>query len=224
MSLFSFKKKQQPVAAQAVVLGVGQTPAAPGTPLPTQPGAKPATAAPAMHPADILNQGTVSLADVLSPSSVEVDFKYIRVGDKFMRTLFVVGYPRYVSANWLEPLINFDHQLDISMFIYPTGSSDVLSDLRRKIAEMEATIASQMEAGQVVDPKTTAALEDALSLQEELAKGVERFFLFSLYITISSDSLKDLKPLFLLAKIYSTSPEIWTPRLWHLHFRSPRLC
>lgn len=140
-----------------------------------------------------LEKGTVSLADVLSPSSVEVDFRYIRVGEKFQRTFFVVGYPRYVSANWLEPLINFEHQMDISMYIYPTSSPDILSDLRRKIAEMEATISSQAEAGQVVDPKVTAALDDALSLQDELAKGVERFFLFSLYITLISDSLEDLE-------------------------------
>jgi len=106
--------------------------------------------------------------------------------------LFVVGYPRFVSANWLEPLINFDHSMDISMFIYPALSADVLSDLRRKIAEMEATVYSQAEKGLELDPKIKASLEDALSVQEELAKGMERFFQFSLYITLSSDSLKDL--------------------------------
>ena len=78
------------------------------------------------------------------------------------------------------------------MFIYPTSSPDVLSDLRRKIAEMEATISSQVEEGQIIDPKTKAALDDALSVQEELAKGVERFFQFSLYITVSAESVKDL--------------------------------
>ncbi|MBP9719316.1 MAG: ATP-binding protein [Candidatus Levybacteria bacterium] len=175
MNLFGSKKKDETVA-----------------PATQQPAAAAPVATPIPPAAAVLDDGTVSLADILSPSSVEVDFKYIRVGEKFMRTLFVVGYPRYVAANWLEPLINFDHQLDISMFVYPTAANDVLSDLRRKIAEMEATIASEMEGGRVVDPKTTAALEDALGLQEELAKGVERFFLFSLYITISSDSLKDL--------------------------------
>jgi len=103
-----------------------------------------------------------------------------------------VGYPRFVSANWLEPLIDFDHSMNISMFIYPALSADVLSDLRRKIAEMEATIYSQAEKGLELDPKIKASLEDALSVQEELAKGMERFFQFSLYITLSSDSLKDL--------------------------------
>ena len=104
----------------------------------------------------------------------------------------MVGYPRFVSSNWLSPVIDFDHSLNISMFIYPTSSSDVLNDLRRKIAEMEASISSEVESGRSPDPKIEAALEDALGLQEELAKGVERFFQFSLYITLSADSLKDL--------------------------------
>ena len=78
------------------------------------------------------------------------------------------------------------------MFLYPTFSADVLSDLRRKIAEMEATLLSDAEQGLHADPKVKAALEDALSVQEELAKGVERFFQFGLYITLVSDDLEEL--------------------------------
>lgn len=137
-------------------------------------------------------KGMVSLTDVLAPSSVEVDFRSLRVGDTFYQTLFVVGYPRYVSPNWLSSLIDFDHELDISMFIYPATSSDILSDLRRKIAEMEATISSQIEQGVDIDPKVKASLEDALALQEELAKGVERFFQFGLYITLAASTLPEL--------------------------------
>lgn len=140
-----------------------------------------------------LEKGMVSLSDVIAPSSIEVDFRYIRVGDRYCTTLFVVGYPRYVSANWLQPLIDYDHTLDIAMFCYPNSSADVLDDLKRKIAEMEATIESESKAGRVADPKVEAGLEDARSLQEELAKGVERFFQFSFYVTISSDALDELK-------------------------------
>ena len=142
---------------------------------------------------DVLQKGTVSLADIIAPSSIEVDFNYIRIGERFYKTFFVVGYPRYVSPNWLSPVIDFNHSLNISMFIYPTSSSDVLSDLRRKTAEMEATIASQIDQGLVVDAKVQAALEDAQRLTEELAKGIERFFQMSLYITLYSDSLTELE-------------------------------
>lgn len=141
----------------------------------------------------MLGRGMTSLTDIIAPSSVEVDFRSIRIGERFYRTLFVVGYPRFVSANWLQPLIDFDHTMDTTMYIYPTSSPDILSDLKRKIAEMEATISSDNEQGKIVDPKVTAALEDALALQEELAKGVERFFQFSLYITLSAVTPQELE-------------------------------
>jgi len=134
-----------------------------------------------------------SIADLIAPSGIEVDFNFIRIGETFYKTIFVVGYPRFVSPNWLSPVINFDHSQTISMFIYPSTSADVLSDLRRKVAEMEATIASQIEEGQDMDPRVKASLEDALSLQEQLAKGVERFFQFSLYITLSAKDKKELE-------------------------------
>jgi len=162
----------------------------PATPTPAQAGAGPIDTTAAT--AKLLRKGTVSLLDIIAPSSIEVDFRYIRIGETFYTTLFVVGYPRFVSPSWLEPLVDFDHTLDISMFVYPTQGTNVLSDLRRKIAEMEATISSDVENGKPVDPTVQAALEDALALQEELAKGIERFFQFSFYITISSPTLEDL--------------------------------
>lgn len=144
-------------------------------------------------PTETIQKGMVSLADIIAPSSAEVDFNYIRVGERFYKTFFVIGYPRYVSPNWLSPVIDFNHSLNISMFIYPTTSSDVLSDLRRKTAEMEATISSQIDQGLVVDAKIQAALEDAQGLTEELAKGMERFFQMSLYVTLYSESLSELE-------------------------------
>ncbi len=142
--------------------------------------------------ADFLAKGTVSVKDIIAPSFVEVDFNHLKIDDKYYRTLYVVGYPRYVSANWLYSLITFDHPLYISMYIYPAESKAVLEDLKRKIAEMEATISNEMKAGKVVDPTVQVALDDALALQAELAKGAERFFQFGLYITIPASSLEEL--------------------------------
>lgn len=141
---------------------------------------------------DVLSKGMVSVKDIVSPSFVEVDFNHLKIDDKFYRTLFVVGYPRFVSSSWLHPLITFDYPLYISMFIYPTESKDILKDLKRKIAEMEATIESDMKVGKVVDPTVQVALDDALALQSELAQGSERFFQFGLYVTILADSVKEL--------------------------------
>lgn len=142
--------------------------------------------------AEKLGRGMINIRDIIAPSIVEVDFDNIRVNSTYYRTLFVAGYPRFVSANWLHPLLSFDHSLFISMFIYPTESKVVLEDLRRKIAEMEATIQADMKRGRVIDPSVQVALDDALGLQAQLAKGAERFYEFSLYVTIPSESIEDL--------------------------------
>ncbi|MEI8233040.1 MAG: DUF87 domain-containing protein, partial [bacterium] len=120
-----------------------------------------------------------------------VDFSDIKINDTYFRTLFVAGYPRFVNANWLSPLINFPHSLSISMFIYPVEGKGVIEDLRRKIAEMEAELQGDIQRGRIVNIDTQVKLEDARSLQEQLAKGAERFFQFGLYITIRDDK-KDI--------------------------------
>ncbi|MFZ1548980.1 MAG: ATP-binding protein [Microgenomates group bacterium] len=143
--------------------------------------------------ADLMANGSVSIKDLIAPAFVEVDFNHIRIDERYYKTLYVVGYPRYVSANWLYSLITFDHPLYISMYIYPTESKNVLEELKRKIGEMEATIEGDMKEGKVVDPTVQVALDDALGLQAELAKGAERFFQFGLYITLPADSKEELE-------------------------------
>lgn len=137
----------------------------------------------------------MDLLDVIAPKNLEVDFDYIKIDDVYIRTLFISGYPRFVSPGWLEPIVNFDSSLDISFYIYPVEGKSVLDDLRRKIAEMEAEIATDLERGKIVDPATQAKLEDARTLQEQLVKGSERFFQFSFYITIPANSVEELNHL-----------------------------
>ena len=142
--------------------------------------------------AQTIAKGTVSVKDIIAPAAIEVDFDYIKIGATYYRTLFVVGYPRFVQANWLSPLINFEHTLELAMYSYPVEARGVLDDLKRKVTEMEATIASDIQRGHVIDPAVQAALEDAQVLQEELVKGAERFFQFGLYITIPADTKEEL--------------------------------
>jgi intein/homing endonuclease len=144
------------------------------------------------RPAKVASSGPLLLKDVIAPPAIEVDFDHLKIGDRYTRTLFVAGYPRFVSANWLEPLISFNHTLNISMFVYPTKSEEVLENLKRKVGEMEATIQSDLKRGRVIEPSIQVALEDALGLQQELAKGAQRFFQFGLYVTIPAVTKEDL--------------------------------
>jgi len=143
-------------------------------------------------PSQKIAPGMVSVRDIIAPAAIEVDFNFIKIGNVYFRTLFVVGYPRYVGANWLAPLINFEHTLEIAMYCYPIEARGVLEELRRKIGEMEATIETDVQRGRVVDPQVQVSLDDARSLQEELVKGEERFFQFGLYVTVPADTKEEL--------------------------------
>ncbi|HOX96386.1 MAG TPA: ATP-binding protein [Candidatus Woesebacteria bacterium] len=176
LNLFSLGAKKTQQAAT--------TPATPNASLEEKTNVSPS---PAKDPAN-----STSIQDVIAPSAIEVDFSYIKIDNNYVRTLFITGYPRYVSANWLAPLINFNHSLDISMYVYPSDSKDTLDNLRRRLAEMEAEINTDIERGRIPQAATEAALEDAKALQDQLVKGAERFFQFSLYISISAESEKEL--------------------------------
>ena len=117
------------------------------------------------------SQGLVTIQDVISPEAIEVDFSEQKINSHFTRSFFVAGYPRSVLANWLSPLINFPATIDISMFVYPVDSADILEKLKRKITEMEAELQSDLRAGTITNIDTEVKLEDAVSLREELAKG-----------------------------------------------------
>ncbi|MBD3250838.1 MAG: DUF87 domain-containing protein [Candidatus Pacebacteria bacterium] len=138
------------------------------------------------------SRGLVTIQDIIAPEAIEVDFTYQKINSTYTRTLFVAGYPRTVPANWLSPLINFPHQINISMFVFPMDSAEILDNLKRKIAEMEAEIQSDIRSGKISNINTEIKLNDARTIREQLAAGAERFFQFGLYITIKAEDKKEL--------------------------------
>lgn len=137
-------------------------------------------------------RGMNTLRDLIAPSSLEIHSGYFRLGTKYCRTVYVYGYPREVYTGWLGSIINTDEVLDVSMFIYPVESQIVLSNLRKKVTQMQASMAIDAEKGKIRDPALEAALNDAEELRDQLQVGAERFFRFGLYVTSYADSIDEL--------------------------------
>ena len=137
-------------------------------------------------------KGVSTLRDLIAPSSIEIHSNYFRMGTKYGRTSYVYGYPRQIYTGWLSGLINFDEVLDVSMFIYPVDSQVVLTNLRKKVTQLEASMSINSERGKVRDPGLEAAIGDAEELRDQLQVGAERFFRFGLYVTMYADSLEQL--------------------------------
>jgi conjugal transfer ATP-binding protein TraC len=137
-------------------------------------------------------KGVSTLRDLIAPSSIEIHSSYFRLGTKYGRTLYVYGYPRQIYTGWLSSLINIDEVLDVSMYIYPVESQVVLTNLRKKVTQLEATASISNEKGKTRDPALEAAINDAEELRDQLQLGAERFFRYGLYVTLYADSLDEL--------------------------------
>lgn len=187
----------QPASASPVPTTTGVAAEQPNQTVPT----------PAVNPNDVMSANekpnfidpvlamddlNMTLLDVVAPRRLEIETDYLKIGGTYLRSLFVSGYPRFVGPGWLEQIINFNSSLDISFFIYPIEGKNVLDDLMRKIAEMEAEISTDLERGKIINPSTSAKLEDARLLQEELVKGSEHYYEFGFYVTVRAADLEHL--------------------------------
>lgn len=136
--------------------------------------------------------GVTTVRDLIAPAAMKVDSSFLRVGSRFVRTIFVVTYPRYIAVGWFAPIINFNVPLDISMFFYPVGSAVVLKQLKNKVGNLEAQIMSDAEKGAPRDPIRETALRDIEKLRDDLTQGTEKFFQFALYVTLYADTKEKL--------------------------------
>jgi conjugal transfer ATP-binding protein TraC len=137
--------------------------------------------------------GLNTLRDLIAPSALRINQNSVEISGKFARTFFVLSYPRFISVNWLSPIISMDTPMDMSMFIYPTDTEDIMKKLRTKVGRLESDIAINQEKGNVRDPMLETALGDIEGLRDKLQQGTERYFRFSLYFTIYADTEKDLE-------------------------------
>ncbi len=138
------------------------------------------------------NEGVLSLRDIIAPSSFVIENNYLIIGTRYVRTLFVYGYPRTLFTGWLSPVINLDEVIDISLNITPVESRVVLENLRKRVGQMEASYQINAEKGKVRDPGLEAAISDAEELRDKIQVGEERFFRLGLYITLYAKDLEEL--------------------------------
>jgi len=137
-------------------------------------------------------RGILTIKDLIAPASLQIFPDYIKLGEKFVRTIFVINYPRYISVGWFTPILTLNETFDISMFFYPIKSSIVLKQLKNKVGALEAQIIADAEKGAARDPLRETALRDIEALRDALTQGIEKFFQFALYITIYTDKKEEL--------------------------------
>ncbi len=132
------------------------------------------------------------IKNVIAPAAIENAPAYLKLGDKFAKTIFLFTYPRYLSSGWFNQIVNLPEIMDIAIFAHPINTVSSLKRLRKKTAQIEAQLMEREEKGLVRDPMLEIAFQDIETLRDTLQQGREKMFNIGVYITLQADSLDEL--------------------------------
>ena len=76
-------------------------------------------------------EGLNTLKDLIAPAAFRVGQNTVEISGKFARSFFVLAYPRFVSVDWLSPIINMDAEMDMAQFIYPMSTDEIMKKLKK---------------------------------------------------------------------------------------------
>jgi len=163
----------------------------------------------------VYRKGAATIRDLIAPAAMRIEPNCVQLGDLYLRTIFVVTYPRYVSVGWFAPILNFPATMDVSMFFYPVASGVILKQLKNKVGILEAQIVADAEKGAPRDPLRETAFRDVESLRDDLTQGTEHFFQFALYVTIYARSKEELDKLSEEVETLFGTKLIYTKRIFY---------
>jgi type IV secretory pathway VirB4 component len=131
-----------------------------------------------------LGDHLLAITDVIAPSAISIGPRSISIGGVSARVFYAVAYPRYLTEGWLQPITNLERELDISIFIHPINTADMLKKFQKKVAEVQSQINMKAERGEVRDPQLEAAYQNLEDLRDKLQQSEERLFDVGLYISV----------------------------------------
>lgn len=143
-------------------------------------------------PKDIYEAAKLDFADIIAPSALQITPREMNLGDKLARTFYVISYPRFLNDSWFAPIINLDKVFDVSIFVHPVDTAQVLRTFQRKVAEVQSQVMAREEKGLVRDPVLDTAYRDIEELRDKLQQAQERIFDVGLYITVYGDNSDEL--------------------------------
>ncbi|MBX4198838.1 conjugal transfer protein TraC [Candidatus Parcubacteria bacterium] len=143
-------------------------------------------------PAEVYQAGALELKDIIAPSALKISPRGLDLGEKILRSFFVISYPRFLSEEWFSPVLNMDKVFDVAIFVHPIETSKILHQFQKKVAEVESQIHEREDKGLVRDPMLDVAYQDLENLRDQLQQAQEKLFDVGLYITIYADSELEL--------------------------------
>jgi type IV secretory pathway VirB4 component len=139
----------------------------------------------------ILGKGVRTLKDLFAPPSFDRSQEdCLKVGDKYVRSFVVNGYPSNVSVGWLDALLSYDGDMDTAIYVEPSDERTALDELTAKITQFEAQLTLETNKGNIRNiTRLRHTIEQLYEQRERLEQNYESLF----YVQIASNMYTDTK-------------------------------
>jgi len=131
-------------------------------------------------------------AAAFTPDALSVGARHLEVGNEWVASFAVTGFPREVHPGWLAPLLTYPGRLDVALHVEPIDPATAAARLKKQLAKLESGRRHTAEHGRLYDPQVEAATEDAYDLSSRVARGEGKLFRVGLYLTIHAPSERAL--------------------------------
>ena len=141
-----------------------------------------------------LDNGIPSFKDIMAPPSFDRSSPdHICVGQKYVRSFLIVGFPKMIAVGWANNLYNYEGDLDMAIHVNPTDERTAMDELTSKITQFEAQLQTELEKGSNRNiTRLRAQIDD---LYQERMKAEQNYIsLFSIQMPVNlyADSLEQL--------------------------------
>jgi hypothetical protein len=131
-------------------------------------------------------------AAAFTPDALSVGARHLEVGNEWVASFAVTGFPREVHPGWLAPLLTYPGRLDVALHVDPIDPVTAAARLKKQLAKLESGRRHTAAHGRLFDPQVEAATEDAYDLSARVARGEGNLFRVGLYLTVHAPSERAL--------------------------------
>ena len=142
---------------------------------------------------EMLKKGTVTLVDLISPSSIDTrNWQYILVDGMYIATVLITGYPYERVAGWLGDIISFDEGVELNMYYEPLDKAKLVKELTYTIGVTSVKRKNTGENQSDVDV-IDAAIGHARYMRAQMQLESEDPYYLYLLVSVYADSREKLE-------------------------------
>jgi len=142
-----------------------------------------------------LGKGIRTIKDLFAPPSFDrSNENHLKVGNKYVRSFVMNGYPSSVGVGWLDQLFNYDGDMDTAIYVEPADERNALDELTAKITQFEAQYQMEVQKGNI---KNVTRLKNIINQlydqRERLEQNWESLFHIQIASNLYADTEEDLE-------------------------------